>query len=93
MPRENPFRPGDLAVHFKRGLADAAALAAEPQLYLYEIIGVAEHTETGEAVMVYRPLYGGHGLYARPLDMFLSETDKEKYPDAAQQYRFEKYEK
>ncbi|MDD6189256.1 MAG: DUF1653 domain-containing protein [Clostridiales bacterium] len=92
MPRENPFRPGDRAVHFKRGLAGADALTAEPMLYLYEIVGTAEHTETGETLMVYRPLYGKGGLYARPLDMFLSATDKEKYPEAEQEYRFEKYE-
>ena len=90
--RENPFHPGDRAVHFKRWLADAEALATEPMLYLYEIIGEAEHTETGEILMVYRPLYGEQKLYARPLEMFLSETDKEKYPEAEQKYRFEKYE-
>ncbi|MBR6521576.1 MAG: DUF1653 domain-containing protein [Oscillospiraceae bacterium] len=90
--RENPFRPGDRAVHFKRLLADAETLAAQPTLYLYEIIGEAEHTETGETLMVYRPLYGEPKLYARPLEMFLSETDREKYPEAEQKYRFEKYE-
>ena len=90
--RENPFRPGDRAVHFKRLLADAETLAAQPTLYLYEIIGTAEHTETGEKLRVYRPLYGEPKLYARPLAMFLSETDREKYPEAEQKYRFEKYE-
>ena len=90
--RENPFRPGDRAVHFKRWLAGEDALAAQPTLYLYEIIGTAEHTESGEILMVYRPLYGEQKLYARQLEMFLSENDNEKYPDAEQKYRFEKYE-
>ncbi len=89
---ENPFHPGDKVRHFKRGLLTPAELAADPERYLYDIVGVAEHTETGEALMVYRPRYGEKRLFARPLAMFLSEVDREKYPDAPQRYRFEKLE-
>ena len=92
MTRESLFPPGARAAHFKRRLASAEALAKEPMLYLYEIVGTAEHTESGEALMIYRPLYGEGGLYARPLGMFLSEVDREKYPDSPQRYRFEPYE-
>ena len=39
--------------------------------------------------MVYRQLYGENKLFIRPLDMFASLVDKEKYPDVKQKYRFE----
>lgn len=36
----------------------------------YEVVGVATHSETREAMVVYRPLYGEGALWVRPLAMF-----------------------
>lgn len=55
----------------------------------YIVLDVAEHTETGEKLVIYRALYGETKLYARPYDMFLSKVDREKYPDVEQEYRLE----
>ena len=37
-------------------------------------MGVATHSETGEALVVYRPLYGEGALWVRPLDMFVEQV-------------------
>jgi len=62
-----------------------------------EIIAIATHTETEEKLVIYHctspdtVVESNHkpGIYARPLTMFLSEVDHDKYPNVSQKYRFE----
>lgn len=55
----------------------------------YIVVCIAKHSETEEEMVVYRQLYGAGELWVRPMSLFISEVDHEKYPDVKQKYRFE----
>ncbi|MDO4313012.1 MAG: DUF1653 domain-containing protein, partial [Eubacteriales bacterium] len=82
---EREIQEGDIVQHFKREW-----VPEETSEYLYKVLAFAEHTETGEKLVVYQGLYAPFKISARPYAMFMSEVDRRKYPDIKQKYRFEK---
>lgn len=68
-------KPGDIYRHFKGNK--------------YEIVTLAEDTETGETLVIYKALYGEGKVFARELHMFLEKIDTIRYPGATQTHRFE----
>ncbi|MBE5879319.1 MAG: DUF1653 domain-containing protein [Lachnospiraceae bacterium] len=59
----------------------------------YEIVSLAVGSEDGDSQVVYRAMYEPYTVYVRPLAMFMEPVEKEKYPDASQEFRFVKIEK
>ena len=76
-------RVGDVYLHFKHEKDSIENILN----YMYIVIDIAEHTESGEPLIIYKALYGNHKTYARPAEMFISPVDKVKYDKIEQNER------
>lgn len=45
----------------------------------YRVLAMARHSETGEPMVVYQPLYGEGGLWVRPAAMWGEHVEREGY--------------
>lgn len=72
---ERIIKPGKIYRHFKGNR--------------YLVLCIAMHTETLEDMVIYQDVSDESKIYARPLEMFQSKVEKDKYPDVLQTYRFE----
>ena len=57
----------------------------------YVVVCIARDTEDKDIreMVVYQDLHDANKIWVRPLAMFKEKVDKVKYPDVAQEYRFE----
>ena len=47
---------------------------------IYVVTDIAVHTETGEIMVIYKDVNDSSKVWCRPLDMFISNVDTNKYP-------------
>jgi len=71
--RPNP-KTGEIYKHFKGNL--------------YQVVTIAVHTETSDKLVVYKSIENPEKVFARPIDMFMSEVDRFRYPFVKAKYRF-----
>ncbi len=86
--RLREIQVGDIVKYFKREWVDGHS-----SMYLYKVLAFAQHSETGEMLVIYQAMYEPFKVCARPYDMFMSKVDKIKYPEVVQEYRFEVWNK
>lgn len=77
--KSRPVKAGEVYRHFKGNLV--------------KVIAVAQMSESpGSFEVIYQYGENPTNIWSRPYNMFVSPTDKNKYPDATQYFRFEKVE-
>ena len=82
MKRE--FKENDLVIHFKYEFKDKD----QPiEKFLYKIICIGKFTDDLTLMVVYKRILDD-SIWIRRYDEFISEVDKEKYPNSTVKYRF-----
>lgn len=56
---------------------------------VYIVVDIAVHSEEEKVMVIYKNFNEPELVWVRPLEMFLSRVDKEKYPDVKQELRFQ----
>ncbi len=86
MIRTEPLN-GEIFKHFKNNYYHIICLGhhseTEERMVVYERISKDDYLKDGSVIPVMEPCI-------RPLEMFMSEVDHQKYPDVEQKYRFER---
>ena len=88
--RARGIKEGTNVVHFKRTLMSDEEAQKDRFKYIYEVIGLAQHTESAELLVLYRAV-GSYEAWARPVSSFFGKVDMNKYPLSKQEYTFEPY--
>lgn len=57
---------------------------------VYVVTDIAVHSENEEPMVIYKSFDNPKNVWCRPLSMFMSEVDHEKYPGIKQVMRFER---
>lgn len=79
--------------HFKREILNVPDTNSD---YIYKLLSVSTHSETKELLVNYEAMYEDEAkgiklfhICSRPIEMFISRVDTNKYPNIKQKYRFE----
>ena len=73
--------------HYKRTIPKAGEKWKHFKGHVYKIIGLGNHTERMELVVIYQEA-GDCTYWVRPLEKFMSKVDHNKYPDDPYKWRF-----
>lgn len=77
--------------NFYQSLMGVYHTESNKEIAVFNIDGKWHHSvkDSNDRLVIYKSLYDGHMAYARPIEMFLSEVDHNKYPGVKQKHRFE----